>query len=229
MKMKYGAIVVDGRGKLGGNVVQKNNQVISMRSKSKTKPTLSKFQRQMVANYWRSISFFYAQSTEFQKQWREQAFNGASTNAFGDLITPTGANWFASRAKYLFYVEGNPAALSPAPDSKHTSFTPYLTEEPPRNYIFLNVPDPEVSGIQFWQIKGGFYDYRGRETSIHRTPTIDIFNVPPVPFVFNLFNIFSTFFGGPYDKDTSFLWVRAIYTDFTQGRWIYYPPFNEIP
>ena len=96
MKAKFGAIVVDGRGKIGGHVASKNRSGSYFRTKvtpvnpqsarqSAVRATLSSFSAS-----WRGLN-----------QNRRDAWNSAvgsftKTNVFGDTVTPTGKNLYTA-------------------------------------------------------------------------------------------------------------------------------------
>lgn len=92
MKAKFGAIVVDGRGKLGGHVFAKNRSGNYMRTKvTPVNPQTSYQQNQRAA--LGTLSSGWSGLTDTQRA----AWNGAvsgfqKTDIFGDLKTPTGKN-----------------------------------------------------------------------------------------------------------------------------------------
>lgn len=101
MKIKFGAIVTDGRGKLGGHVLAKNRSGNYMRTKVTPVNPQTTFQ-QAQRSALGSLSSGWSGLTETQRQ----AWNGAvgsfqSTDIFGDLKSPTGKNLFTGLNRNL--------------------------------------------------------------------------------------------------------------------------------
>ena len=94
MKAKFGAIVVDGRGKVGGHVASKNRSGSYFRTKvSPSNPqTNSQIQARarLTANAqgWRSL-------TDAQRSaWNNAVGDFKKTNIFGDSVNPSGFNLY---------------------------------------------------------------------------------------------------------------------------------------
>ena len=94
MKIKFGAIVTDGRGKLGGHVFSKNAAGAIMRTKvtpSNPNTIAQSFARALFA----SISQVWSALTQLQRDaWTEAVAEWQKTNIFGDLKKPTGKALF---------------------------------------------------------------------------------------------------------------------------------------
>jgi len=94
MKSKWGALMVDGRGKLGGHVMAKNRSGSYMRTKvTPVNPaTASQVQARNLLTFfaqsWRTLTA--AQITA----WNAAVENYKRTNIFGDIINPTGLNLY---------------------------------------------------------------------------------------------------------------------------------------
>lgn len=122
MKIKFGAIVTDGRGKLGGHVASKNRSGSYLRTKVTPSNPNTSFQssiRTLLGNF----SAMWSALTSTQRA----SFNGAvlqwsSTNIFGDIKNPTGKNLFTRLNINLGNV-GLPS-VSTAPDKVEISFAP---------------------------------------------------------------------------------------------------------
>lgn len=95
-KIKWGAIVVDGRGKLGGHVFTKTRSGATMRTK--VTPVNPQTTAQASArSRLGGNSQAWAQLSEAQRLgWNELAAESAKTNIFGDQYFPTGKNLFTS-------------------------------------------------------------------------------------------------------------------------------------
>jgi hypothetical protein len=94
MKAKFGAIVVDGRGKAGGHVFSKNKSGAYMRTKvTPTNPssTASSTARQMfgaISQGWSGLS------ASQRDGWNNAVNDWKTTNIFGDLNQPSGKALF---------------------------------------------------------------------------------------------------------------------------------------
>lgn len=90
MKIKWGALVVDGRGKIGGQVASKNSAGAYMKNKvtpSNPQTAAQSFARALFA----TISSGWSALTPAQiAGWNEAVSDWTSTNIFGDLKKPTG-------------------------------------------------------------------------------------------------------------------------------------------
>lgn len=93
-KIKWGAIVVDGRGKLGGHVFTKTRSGATMRTKvtpvnpQTTAQAAARSRLGGMSQAWKALS-------EAQRlAWNALASETAKTNIFGDQYFPTGKNLF---------------------------------------------------------------------------------------------------------------------------------------
>ena len=94
MKMKFGAIVVDGRGKIGGHVASKNRAGAYLRTK--VTPVNPQSSKQInvrgtfagLSQAWRGLSVAQRAS------WNSSVASFAKTDIFGDLKNPSGFNLF---------------------------------------------------------------------------------------------------------------------------------------
>ena len=113
-KIKWGAIVVDGRGKLGGHVFTKTRSGATMRTK--VTPVNPQTTAQASArSRLGGNSQAWAQLTESQRRgWNELASETAKTNIFGDQYFPTGKNLFTSVNNNLLLIGGTQLSDPPA-------------------------------------------------------------------------------------------------------------------
>jgi len=92
MKMKFGAIVVDGRGKIGGHVASKNRAGAYLRTKVTPVNPRSGSQMQ-VRNWLAQMSQAWRGLTQSQRNaWNAAVTDFARTDIFGDLKNPSGFN-----------------------------------------------------------------------------------------------------------------------------------------
>lgn len=94
MKMKFGAIVTDGRGKIGGHVASKNRSGAYLRTKVTPVNAQTAFQT-AVRNRLAGFSQAWRGLTQAQRAaWNAAVGDFAKTNIFGDLVSPTGFNLY---------------------------------------------------------------------------------------------------------------------------------------
>lgn len=114
-KLKWGALAVDGRGKLGGHVLARNRSGAYIRTKvtpNNPQSTYQSIARALLAAFsskWRALS-----------QVQRDAWNGAvasfsGTNVFGDLVNPTGKNLFTRLNINIANAGGTKILLPPMP------------------------------------------------------------------------------------------------------------------
>ncbi len=92
MKMKFGAIVVDGRGKIGGHVASKNRAGAYLRTKVTPVNPNTVYQAE-VRNRLSQLSTAWGGLTAAQRtQWDNAVDAYKKTDVFGDLKNPSGFN-----------------------------------------------------------------------------------------------------------------------------------------
>jgi hypothetical protein len=94
MKAKFGMIVVDGRGKLGGHVLSKNRG--GAYARTKVTPVNPQTTYQLTArNLLTTLSQGWRSLTQAQRDgWNAAVQSFQRTDIFGDLRTPTGKNLY---------------------------------------------------------------------------------------------------------------------------------------
>lgn len=111
--IKWGMMVVDGRGKLGGHVLTKSRNGASVRTKvTPTNPQTS--YQQANRAIFGQLSSSWTGLTEAQRQ----AWNGAvkefeKTNIFGDLKAPAGRDLYISLNRNILQAGGTEIAIPP--------------------------------------------------------------------------------------------------------------------
>ena len=94
MKLKFGAIVTDGRGKIGGHVASKNRAGAYLRTKvTPSNPqSVAQVQARSVLS---SLSQTWKTLTDIQRSgWNEAVKEWGTTDIFGDIKNPSGINLF---------------------------------------------------------------------------------------------------------------------------------------
>ena len=114
MKVKFGAIVTDGRGKIGGHVMSKNRGGAYMRTKvtpSNPRTTAQQANRALLG----SLSASWSSLTDgFRATWNGAVNDWVSTNIFGDTIKPTGKNLYVALNKNINAIGGATIDTAPA-------------------------------------------------------------------------------------------------------------------
>lgn len=114
--MKFGAIVVDGRNKIGGHVASKNRAGAYLRTKVTPVNGRTSFQ-QNARNIFGSLSQSWRSLTQFQRDsWNAGTSAYAKTDIFGDLRNPTGLALFQRLNNNLVQFGQDPFAMCPAPE-----------------------------------------------------------------------------------------------------------------
>jgi hypothetical protein len=136
MKAKWGAIVVDGRNKIGGHVASKNKSGAYFRTKvtpvnrQTTRQTATRSLLTTISQAWRGL-------TQAQRDsWNSAVSNFKKTNIFGDIVTPSGFNLFQKLNNNIITLGGTLVSAVPvvasldgftAPSLTYTSGTPALS------------------------------------------------------------------------------------------------------
>jgi hypothetical protein len=144
MKLKFGAIVSDGRGKLGGHVFSKNRSGSYMRTKvtpvnpSSTAQVEVRNRLSTSAQAWRGL-------TAAQRlQWNSAVGDFSSTDIFGDIKKPTGFNLFCMLNNNLSQVGVAQISVPPLPAAvaSLTSITPAQVHAGATTLDFAATPTP---------------------------------------------------------------------------------------
>ena len=94
MKLKFGAIVTDGRGKIGGHVASKNRSGAYLRTKV-TPSNPNTVAQSQARGILASLSQGWGQLTDSQRLgWNDAVKEWGTTDIFGDIKNPSGINLF---------------------------------------------------------------------------------------------------------------------------------------
>jgi hypothetical protein len=133
MKLKFGAIVTDGRGKIGGHVATKNRSGAVLRTKVTPTNAQTSFQ-QGVRNLFTQLSQGWKSLSQAQRDtWNAGVSAYAKTNIFGDLVNPSGSNLYQKLNNNLTRIERPILSNCPAP------------VEVPNTYI-VEISETDVTG-----------------------------------------------------------------------------------
>lgn len=127
MKIKFGALVTDGRGKIGGHVASKNRGGAYLRTKVTPVNPQTVYQADV-----RNRLTTYAQAWRALTSAQRSAWNGAvasfqKTDIFGDLKNPSGLNLYVRLNSNIEEVGGTPLTLPPLPSEVTGPLTITLT------------------------------------------------------------------------------------------------------
>ncbi len=115
MKAKFGSIVVDGRGKIGGHVASKNRAGNYFRTKvtpvnpKTTAQTTVRNRLSGLSSAWRSLTAAQRSS------WNAAIGDFSKTDIFGDLRNPTGFNLYQRLNNNLLTIGESSISSPPAP------------------------------------------------------------------------------------------------------------------
>jgi hypothetical protein len=117
MKMKFGAIVIDGRGKIGGHVASKNRSGAYLRTKVTPVNGRTSYQ-QNVRNIFGSLAQAWRGLTQEQRDsWNAAVAAYAKTDIFGDLRNPSGISLYQRLNNNLVQSENNALSNPPNPEA----------------------------------------------------------------------------------------------------------------
>lgn len=112
MKIKWGALVVDGRGKLGGHVASQNKGGSYLRTKVTPSNPQTTFQTDVRVLFGSISQAWSGLGASVIAAWNTAVDEWKSTNIFGDLKQPSGKALF-QRLNNQAQVSGYPAVTSP--------------------------------------------------------------------------------------------------------------------
>jgi hypothetical protein len=117
MKIKWGALVVEGRGKLNGNVASRNRAGAYLRTKvTPVNPQTSA--QSSVRNRLAGLSQGWSSLTAAQRDaWNSVVSDFAKTDIFGDLKNPSGFNLFCKLNANLLNVGESQISTPPMVES----------------------------------------------------------------------------------------------------------------
>lgn len=127
MKVKFGAIITDGRNKIGGHVLSKNRGGAYMRTKVTPSNPQTSFQN-AVRNRLTTFSQGWRALTQVQRQaWDVAVSNFTKTDIFGDIKNPSGINLYVKLNSNIAEIAGTAIVLPPLPEGVVGPLTITLT------------------------------------------------------------------------------------------------------
>jgi hypothetical protein len=129
MKLKWGALVVDGRNKIGGHVASKNRAGAYLRTKV-TPVNPQSVDQNTARNRFTIYSQGWRGLTQAQRDaWNAAVGDYATTDIFGDLKNPTGFNLYQRLNNNLVTVGASAITSPPIPESVGEVVATGLTAE----------------------------------------------------------------------------------------------------
>ncbi len=152
MKTKWGALVVDGRGKIGGHVASKNRAGSYFRTKvtpANPQTTAQLLIRNRLARFsrqWRNLTGAQV------KAWNGATSNFSKTDIFGDKKSPTGFNLFQMLNSNLTNAGADPILVPPLPKGVPEEEMLILTATKTGNKVSFTMTGqvPANSSLQVW-------------------------------------------------------------------------------
>jgi len=145
MKCKFGAIVVDGRNKLGGHVASKNRAGAYWRTKVTPMNPNTSYQAEVrnrlstLSSAWRGLG------SAVILQWNNAVDLFKSTDIFGDIRRPTGINLYQMLNNNLVRIGIAPITTPPLPVALPVIITGVLTAAPAGAIIVTFTEDPVIT------------------------------------------------------------------------------------
>ncbi len=157
MKVKWGALIVEGRGKLGGHVASRNTAGSYLRTKVTPINPQTQFQEDARERFG-SLSQSWRGLTEVERtSWNAAVGEFATTDVFGDLKNPTGFNLFQKLNNNLLNVSQSTIDLAPTPSAIATVGVGVLTVDVgvgDEITIAMSGSVPTATSMQIWATPG---------------------------------------------------------------------------
>jgi hypothetical protein len=142
MKIKFGAIVADGRGKIGGHVMSKNRAGAYMRTKVTPVNPNSTYQVG-VRQRLKTLAIAWRGLTAAQRiQWNSAVGDFKGTDIFGDIRKPTGFNLYCKLNANLTLAGGAAISVPPLPLAVQAVTTVTPTQAPGGATSITYAPTP---------------------------------------------------------------------------------------
>lgn len=175
MKMKWGALVVDGRGKIGGQVASKNRSGAYLRTKVTPVNAQTTFQ-QAVRSRLAGLSSDWRSLTQAKRDaWNAAVSSFAKTNIFGDIVNPTGKNLYNGLNQNLLNIGESAISTPPTPVAIVETGALTLTMEDPTVAADVSIVCAAIDSDQDYLVFGsaqvspgiGFFKNRYRQIMVH--------------------------------------------------------------
>lgn len=145
MKIKFGAIVTDGRGKIGGHVALKNRAGAYMRTKVTPMNPNTSYQADARNRFSTRSTAWAALGSAVILTWNNAVDLFKKTDIFGDIKKPTGFNLYQMLNNNLVRIGVAPITIPPVPVSLPVITTGVLTAVHAGAIIVTFTADPDVA------------------------------------------------------------------------------------
>lgn len=187
-KIKFGMMMTDARGKLGGQVFSKNRGGAYVRTKVTPVNPQTTYQQNVRANFGNVSQSWAGLTPEQIAAWNAAVNDWQSTDIFGDLRTPSGKNLFQRINNYLAELElayfVNPpmkqvvqqitnltATATISPDAVSITLDASANLSDYDAYLLVSATPPVSNGVTFVKNR---YRRIGKYEPIEGANTIDI-------------------------------------------------------
>lgn len=150
MKIKFGSLVVDGRGKIGGHVASKNRGGAYLRTKVSPINPQSTRQSAVRSQFTGYSQGFRALTLIQIAAWNAAVSNFSKTDIFGDIKNPSGINLYVKLNMNLEQVGGTPLTDPPLPGDVPAVDSVTLTaDSSPQTFSIAFGPSPVPADTAF--------------------------------------------------------------------------------
>ena len=147
MKLKFGAIVTDGRGKIGGHVASKNRSGAYLRTKV-TPSNPNTVAQSQARGILASLSQGWGQLTDSQRLgWNDAVKEWGTTDIFGDIKNPSGINLYVKLNSNLLNIGGSVIATVPAKLETPTAYLTAAILTASTGALTLSLSDVSADGV----------------------------------------------------------------------------------
>jgi len=138
MLIKWGSIVVDGSGKLGGHVFSKSRGGATVRTLARADNPQTSFQ-QNIRSRFTELSQGWSLLSESQREsWYRAESSFSRTNRFGDIVFLSGKNLYNSLNAQRAIIGLDNLLIAPIPQGLNKSFISSAYIRLSENRIFIN-------------------------------------------------------------------------------------------
>lgn len=127
MKIKFGSLMTDGRGKIGGHVASKNRGGAYLRTKVTPVNPQTSYQNVARARITDNSQDWRGLTQTQRNAWNAAVSNWQKTDIFGDLKTPSGLNLFVRLNSNITEANGTALTEPPLPGAVVGPLTVTLT------------------------------------------------------------------------------------------------------
>jgi hypothetical protein len=152
MKVKFGSLIVNGSGSVGGHVISTNRGGAFMRTKVTPVNPNTSYQAHRRGRFGSIVTLWKGLTDAQRLTWTNAVPSWKSTDIFGDIVNPSGANLYTKINSNLRSILQPP--LNEAPDKIVLPFSPIVSVI---GYIGLDYfritfanNDMDLQTMQFW-------------------------------------------------------------------------------